>query len=187
MRFALILAPVFMLASAPAALAGPCSSICKNPSYHSRPAPVYAPAQMTWRQADHTHITVHNGAAMTQAKITAGGVRVLSPAPLYNNRQQAELAAQINRGLRAQARLEAARSQAALMTAQAAKRAAQLSAIEAKQDLILERQKRAAQPRRRIFYGNNRFFGRNGFIGNSNFSGATVPSNRKRKRHHPTP
>ena len=188
MRLAFILSPLlvpaFLLACAPAAMAGPCSSICKNPAYHS--APVYKPAPASWRKADHTHVTVHNGAAQVRPVTSQAGVRVLAPAPLYNPQQQANLAGRIKRNQQAQAQLETARTQAALRASQALAQDARLSAIEAKQDLILERQKRAMQPRRRVFYGNNRFFGRNGFIGNSNFNGGTVPSNRKRRRRaHP--
>ena len=182
MRFAFILTPALVLtaaAFAPGASAKTCSKICNNPAAHyqaATPRPIY-------KAADHSHVRIYNG---VQHNLSAGrahkGVRILTPAPLYNNRQQANFAAMARRAEADAAALELARTQARLATAQQAEASARLSAIEAKQDLILERQKANTRPRRRIYYGNPRFFGRNGFIGNRNFAGASVPSNRKIRR-----
>lgn len=130
-------------------------------------------------QSAHSRVQVINGG---QTGFVHNGVRVIKPAPVYNVQQQADFAAGLRRADARVAARENRRLAARLTDARNAETAARLSAIEAKQDLILERQKRAAQPRRRVFYGNNRFFGRNGFIGNSNFSGATVPAKRGFKR-----
>ena len=183
MRVSFVLAPALILTTAafsPAASAKTCSKICNNPAAHARPV-VYQPARPVYKKADHSHVRIYNG---TQHGVTAGrtrnGVRVLTPAPLYNPQQQAVLAASISRSEARAASRELANTQARLALAQQAEASARLSAIEAKQDLILERQRRRAQPQRRVFFGNNRFFGRNGFIGNSNFKGATVPTGRSR-------
>ena len=182
MRFAFILTPALVLtaaAFAPGASAKTCSKICNNPAAHyqaATPRPIY-------KAADHSHVRIYNG---VQHNLSAGrahnGVRILTPAPLYNNRQQANFAAMARSAQAEATARDLAHTQARLADARQAEASARLSAIEAKQDLILERQKTQSQPRRRVYYGNPRFFGRNGFIGNRNFSGATVPSKRRFRR-----
>ncbi len=184
MRAALKLVPALILtaaAFAPAAGAKICSKICTNPAAHYQPAT----PRVMYKKADHSHVRIYNG---VQHGLSAGrthnGVRVLTPAPLYNAQQQANFAAAARRA-RAEAdnnARELARTQARLAAARQAETSARLSAIEAKQDLLLERQTRSSRSNRRVFFGNPRFFGRNGFIGNRNFAGATVPSNRKIRR-----
>lgn len=186
MRYAFILAPALCLTAAifaPAAAAKTCSKICNNPAAHVRTAYQTAPrvmARPVYKKADHSHVTIYNSA---QHAVSAGravkGVRILTPTPLYNPQQQANLADATRRARAAANRQVLAQATARLAQARAAENAARLSAIEAKQDLISERQKQTAQPRRRVYYGNNRFFGRNGFVGNRNFSGGTILTGRK--------